>query len=929
MLNIPNSINNTFCDINFENHNLNDNYIHNNLALSDLEYNIKKEISSIKNNIELKYNDIKQEILSMKNELKKIKSLIIQPFPKDAKIEPIFENEYNIKENKISFNSGVNLKKNIRKINYKNALNEKNSLFENLINKVTLSMNDKDLLINISKCTIFQEFKTIALQSFNFNPKDNIDIYYFNFFGIKKFISNQNEFNKALSKNVFKYYIIKHNSSLISVPSSNNISFSSKRKEKNFPNKKYKTPDKKIKYKKEINDIIEEQKRNVSEVMTHFASLAFLQNEIPKEDYINSVVYVSDLMNKINIKEQKKHPNKFYNPKQILQKPWLLTKESQIEKDKKETKKDQNFILSMISQILREKGINASIYKENQSKNELDGASLQYLFGGLTEKKKYKLHLNLDKKDNNKFIEKEDELKELIDNLRIKFSEKLKIKEDDILLVNPNYNKGQSTLDLIPEDNSIFKTINKLKEYKEIKEIEEKPLIEGCQLNSDLFDPAGNNQDGGWGIGETRGKEEYKPPLGWIGYGLKVKGKYDNGNDTWLDFIDIKDGVFAVAYFGISNIYGNKKNLYNFLHEIASKDVLKIGYEQTYKNDQDLRNPSQKCGSGIYLFQDPQIAENTAGIINIGAVRYKLLLMCRVNPKKIRQPKGFKDCWILNSSPFEIRPYRILIKKIFLSAMAGASQNEIKTFTSTPSYIKDIMKLKDTSFYNTKEKYLHFFNKTINMSNDKYVIFLYTTSFYREINDYLREGKLILHNTFNEQQIKSWVYCLHKALNKKVSNVSNGTICYRGVSRKFPDNLGVGSKFILAEFTSTSENKEIALIYAGKQTLFKIRIENNNSPNCYCYKIDKISQFKVEEEILITSNCIYQVTKKAIKNDGITKVNMTCKGYNDDEEQSSLNTKNKFIIKSNYYDNIDSDNESNSNCNSYNYSFKNNIISNE
>ena len=41
--------------------------------------------------------------------------------------------------------------------------------------------------------------------------------------------------------------------------------------------------------------------------------------------------------------------------------------------------------------------------------------------------------------------------------------------------------------------------------------------------------------------------------------------------------------------------------------------------------------------------------------------------MCRVNPKKIRQPEIFRACWILNPNPEEIRPYRILIKIIHLS----------------------------------------------------------------------------------------------------------------------------------------------------------------------------------------------------------------------------------------------------------------------
>ena len=95
--------------------------------------------------------------------------------------------------------------------------------------------------------------------------------------------------------------------------------------------------------------------------------------------------------------------------------------------------------------------------------------------------------------------------------------------------------------------------------------------------------------------------------------------------------------------------------------------------------------------------------------------------MCRVNPVKIRQPEGFQDCWILNSTPSEIRPYRILIKKIFKSPMAISSQNEIKTFTNSPQYYLDIIKQKDISFFSTNHsKY----------NNDDYVINLYTSNDY-------------------------------------------------------------------------------------------------------------------------------------------------------------------------------------------------------
>ena len=188
------------------------------------------------------------------------------------------------------------------------------------------------------------------------------------------------------------------------------------------------------------------------------------------------------------------------------------------------------------------------------------------------------------------------------------------------------------------KDDSILKYINKLSDFNEIRYYHEKSFIEACQLNNNIFDCNYNNLDGIWGYNEKRGGEDYIPPEGWIGHGPNVNGKYDNGDNTWLDYKD-REGVFAVAYLGISNIYGNKKAYIKYLTEVNSQEIFfKMDYEQTYKNDNNLRNFGEKCGCGVYLFQDPKIAENAAGILDILGVRYKILLMCRVNPKKIRQP---------------------------------------------------------------------------------------------------------------------------------------------------------------------------------------------------------------------------------------------------------------------------------------------------
>ena len=797
---------------------------------------------------------------------------------------------------------------------------------------VTVSMNGKDYVISINDNTTFVQFKNICMKYFNYN--NNVSIHYFNTFGVKKIILNENDFKNSLIQKIFKYYFVdtaaekkamifqpdkkniikkyninnninniisnkndnhiivgthdiinnnnitKNNNKNIQIKQSslksNNDNFNlglnvedldSSEDEQNIKVNLIQQASKKdnvgVNYYFKNNGKkydIGEYKKNVKDVMEHFASCAFIKSDLKIGDYINSAVYLSYMMKKINLDEQKNYPFKFYNKKEILKYPGLISNVFHNE--------DYIFILSLIAQILEEKGINVSIYKENEEMDKADGATLQYLFNGFTEKKKYEIQFDLGTEKNSILLQKGDELNYFIEEWKSKISKTLNLNLNEVFLVNPKDKNGLVSLDFV--SNEINIPYNQLKNYKEIKNIEEKSLIEGCQLNTDIFDSIGNNQDGGWGIGETRGGEKYIPPIGWLGYGLKVGKKYDNGDDTWLNYSDQK-GVFAVAYFGISNIYGNKKNN-NFLSEIKELNVMNMTYEQTYKNDINIRNKQEKCGNGVYLFQDPKIAENTAGIIDIGGVRYKVLLMCRVRPDKIRQPNGFPNCWILNPLPSEIRPYRILIKRIFQSALAGASQEEIKVFTTPPIYYKNIIQQKDTSFYSTN---------TTTLNNDDYVINLYSSNDYRYINNYLREGKVLDQNIYNEQKLKSWAWCLHNSLTKKTSNVPNSSICYRGVSRKFPSNLGIGSKFMFGEFTSASIDKSIALSFASHGTLFIIRIENNNNSNYYCYNITKMSQYQHEKEVLITSYCTFHITNienKDDKND-VDKIYLTCEGY--------------------------------------------------
>ena len=67
--------------------------------------------------------------------------------------------------------------------------------------------------------------------------------------------------------------------------------------------------------------------------------------------------------------------------------------------------------------------------------------------------------------------------------------------------------------------------------------------------DKELFCGRGHNLIGKWAHGENRGGRPYNPPDGWIGFGLNVINKYDNGNNDWLA-CDGRPGEWCVAFHG-------------------------------------------------------------------------------------------------------------------------------------------------------------------------------------------------------------------------------------------------------------------------------------------------------------------------------------------------------------------------------------------
>ena len=548
----------------------------------------------------------------------------------------------------------------------------------------------------------------------------------------------------------------------------------------------------------------------------------------PMNKFIENAINITYTMKLEIIKQKLINPNIILNISQVLSVPGLLV-------DQKPSNEDYKYILCLIGRILENNGIEVGIYKENNIKDRIDLTAIQFIFSGLINKKKYKLYFNLNEDEIICILHSLEYKKIFIEKWKNFISQKLAINKNLIILTNPRRNdeqKGNFNLDL--SFNPEIKIINEKLLIKkiihgEIIDCQIFPLLEGCRLSSNIFDSNfntfynNNNQ-----IYQKRGGEEYINPFGWTAYGINILGKYDFGDNTWLGSNN-KKGEFAVAYYGINNV--SHQNIQIIQNIISLMGNYESG--QTFVNEINIRKPGQKCMSGAYFYKSPEIAENSSEIINIGGFDYKIMFMCRINPSKIRQPQNFQDLWILSPISSEIRPYKILIKKIPKSPLANGSQQNIKISTAfPPNLFYQILQQKDESYFNSN---------TSGINNFDYALKSYTGGSYSSINQYLRNNLTDNYNQ-NLNNLKSMIWCLHKSITYNNINVPDGTILYRGVCKKWPNNIGVGTKFFFPEFISTSKDINVAKSFGGSGTLMYITVKNNgiNGKNGYCRDVEYI-----------------------------------------------------------------------------------------
>ena len=341
------------------------------------------------------------------------------------------------------------------------------------------------------------------------------------------------------------------------------------------------------------------------------------------------------------------------------------------------TKNDNElFALGLLGKFLQKSGIDVVIEKEknkNENEEEKDEnlTSLELITTGMTQKIKYDLHFDFGVTKNEIYLVDGNEFEKLKEKIKRKISKDYNIPKNEIIVTYPQ--KGSLRVQVIFENDKFndlnlndfkakFKDDKEFQELNNLKEIHKDVLISVCKLSKNQLDSRGNRYDG-WGENEKRGNMPYDPPKGWIGIGLNVLDKYDNGDNTWIGMENIK-GEWCVAYHGVGQLEEPNK-----VKDIVSKiirDKFKPGMGQVHEDCDDNNHPGKKVGKGVYCTPHIKTAEDYSGTSEINGQKYKTVLMVRVKPDAIRccNCEYAKDYWVVDGTNNEIRPYRILYKKI-------------------------------------------------------------------------------------------------------------------------------------------------------------------------------------------------------------------------------------------------------------------------
>ena len=299
--------------------------------------------------------------------------------------------------------------------------------------------------------------------------------------------------------------------------------------------------------------------------------------------------------------------------------------------------------------VYNEKIHSQNINFQNTANSDIDKQNvIKSINSNQTEKiQKLKINDEVSEDMNKNIIKKQDKIKkENIDP---------EISDINILIQNEEFNVINLEEFMIK-----FKNDKNYKKLYKIKTIQESLLTPIFHITKIQLDSRGNRYED-WPRNQTRGGETYDVPVGWIGIGLKVLGKYSE--DCWLDMYD-QEGEWVIAYHGVGS--GLKSDEVKYITSSIINKGFKIGKRHPHKDCPDAFHKGEKVGEGVYCTPFINVAEAYAGVSIINECKYKTVIMARVKPWARRHCNLCEESkkyqyWAVNED--EIRPYRILYKK--------------------------------------------------------------------------------------------------------------------------------------------------------------------------------------------------------------------------------------------------------------------------
>ena len=271
---------------------------------------------------------------------------------------------------------------------------------------------------------------------------------------------------------------------------------------------------------------------------------------------------------------------------------------------------------------------------------------LQLIFNGDAFNQILSFHYSYGEDNDQYILNNPEEEKRFIENKRQNYARILGINEDDLIF--SKLREGGINNNMAIKNSNTGITMEKIYELKKYEEsvgakfidINKKCLLSFCGIGPEMFDNIGDQLNDGWERNGKRGPPnylmDYIPPIGYKGYGLKVKGLYDNGDDTWLGYTN-EVGEWYIAYHGTSGT--------------VAKNILekgfKMGKRQLYRDSNNINPLTKKMfpkvGKGVYCTPQISEAEKYGNKITFDEKQFKLIFMMRVNPYKIRISEDYKD----------------------------------------------------------------------------------------------------------------------------------------------------------------------------------------------------------------------------------------------------------------------------------------------